>query len=906
MNKESIILEWEKKKKSLVEKKNNNKLLENKTNDALLINSKLDKVDIETTINNDYLIGNNSDKLNNLISVKSKDLIDNTNNNNLVSIKSKDLIHKETKKNLTGKNKLLDNNITNPNINLKPSDVIKNYNKSTPLINIITRTSKRPNYFLECYSTIIRQSYPNIRHIIGYDDKQSLNYILKNKPIKNNIFFVQSLEKRTERSHMPYNLYMNELMKYIDEGWIINMDDDDIFVNIESISILVSYIKNDDQLLIWKTKNNGKILPSDKSFKKKPIRGDITSNSYMFHSKYKNYAIWDNKAGSDFRVLEKLMKLNLKIVWINSILTKVNNIDGMGRGNQIDKHIEKINRDKLISINQTYSDYRNNIYNKNDYTEINDDCQKEWIENFFDKIYLLNLDRRKDRYNNMKLRLKNNHITKFERFSAIDGKDKQIEIDYFKYQVGNFNQIDTKLGRKGIPSAGSWAILLSMKNMINDALNKNYNNILVLQDDVFFIKNFKLQLTNLMNQIKDIKWKLLYLGCSNHHWFKFNSNHLIYKPLGFCDGAFAVAIHRSIFREILNEIKMVLPFDSGPLKTIQMRYRDDCLVFNPNLIIADVSDSDCRKKRSQTTFAKKFGWDLRLYNFDSFTEQNKKLNTGENIKNNLVSVIITSYNSSKYIYAAVSSIINQTYTNLEIIIIDDFSTDNTYKILTNLKNMDNRIKLLQNDKNYGTYVSKNIGILISKGQYITFHDSDDYSITNRIEKQLLFLTNNSSYSACNCCFFSRSKSKKNELVPAEITLFIKRNVIKQLGFFDSVRVGADTEYRRRLQIAKIKIGIINEYLYTCLDRFMESNNIGKNTSLTSCNKLGTNSNIRSVYRSSFTNYHKNKSVTFYMPFPQFKRVFPINYLNKSDKVYFESNLSNNMINLLIKNNYIIQ
>ena len=101
------------------------------------------------------------------------------------------------------------------------------------------------------------------------------------------------------------------------------------FVNIESISILVSHIENEDQLLIWKTKNNGKILPSDKSFKKKPLRGDITSNSYMFHSKYKNYAIWDNKAGSDFRVLEKLMKLNLKIVWINNILTKVNNIDGM-------------------------------------------------------------------------------------------------------------------------------------------------------------------------------------------------------------------------------------------------------------------------------------------------------------------------------------------------------------------------------------------------------------------------------------------------------------------------------------------------------------------------------------------------------------------------------------------------
>ena len=801
-----------------------------------------------------------------------------SNNTEVVSIKINELYPTTI---LPNPSNIISSNNDNLSINnTNPELIIKSSKSNTPLINIITRTSKRPNYFLECYHSIVCQTYSNIRHIIGFDNYKSLDYIIRNKPNKNNVFYTHSNEIRINPAHMPYNLYLNILMNQVTEGWIMFLDDDDILNDINSINTIVSHIENNDQLLIWKVKKLGKTIPN-KSFKKKPISGDITSNSFLFHSKYISIAQWDNKSAGDFRVVNKLFNYpNINTIWIDNVLAKVNNLDGMGRGKQIDKRIEKPIIENIYKMNISYSLYRN----KNNI---------DWLHDIFDKVYLLNLDRRKDRYQKMKDRFNYFDIKHFSRFSAIDGSEFIYKNQYLQYQLSNKN----KGVGKNIPSSGSWAILLSMKNLILDAIRFQYKNILIFQDDLIFIKDFKRKFITMFNHISHLEWKLLYLGVSNHYWNKFkpniNKNSIVYHPNGYCDGAFAVAINHSIFPELLIEIdKMTLPFDSGPLKTIQQRYKDKCFVFYPNLVIADVTNSDCRAGRNQNQLSNKFGWDLSLY---STNIPHKKTNT----INSLVSIIITCFNSSKYIYSSVSSIINQTYSNIEIIIIDDNSTDNTLSIINNMKMLDNRIIVLKNDINYGTYISKNIGILHSKGDYICFHDSDDYSISNRIYKQLEFMSKNNSYSGCNCCFFSRSKNKKNELSPAEITLFIKKSVYQKIGFFDSVRVGGDTEFRRRLQLAGLKIHTINEYLYSCLDRFMECNNTGKKTSLTSSKTLGVNSNIRTAYRNSFQEYHQtiNKN-TIYMPFPLIRRLFSIKYDNTNDKKLMESKLTSRMIEYL--------
>ena len=94
------------------------------------------------------------------------------------------------------------------------------------------------------------------------------------------------------------------------------------------------------------------------------------------------------------------------------------------------------------------------------------------------------------------------------------------------------------------------------------------------------------------------------------------------------------------------------------------------------------------------------------------------------------------YNNESTVLEAVNSILSQTFTEFEIIITDDSSTDNSYEILKDLKNQDERIKLFKNQKNIGLTKTLNKMIKISKGDFIARQDADDYSLPGRFETQL--------------------------------------------------------------------------------------------------------------------------------------------------------------------------
>ncbi|WP_346686825.1 glycosyltransferase [Megamonas hypermegale] len=91
----------------------------------------------------------------------------------------------------------------------------------------------------------------------------------------------------------------------------------------------------------------------------------------------------------------------------------------------------------------------------------------------------------------------------------------------------------------------------------------------------------------------------------------------------------------------------------------------------------------------------------------------------------MISVIVPVYNVEKYLSKCIESIINQTYTNLEIILVDDGSTDNSGKICDNYAKKDNRIKVIHK-KNGGPSLARNTGLNIFRGEYVSFIDSDDY------------------------------------------------------------------------------------------------------------------------------------------------------------------------------------
>ena len=102
-----------------------------------------------------------------------------------------------------------------------------------------------------------------------------------------------------------------------------------------------------------------------------------------------------------------------------------------------------------------------------------------------------------------------------------------------------------------------------------------------------------------------------------------------------------------------------------------------------------------------------------------------------------ISVIIPVYNGEKYIKKAINSILNQTYTDFELLLIDDCSTDKTMSVVEEIK--DPRIKIIHNKKNMGIADSRNIGLKNATGEYIALMDDDDITVPERFEKQVCFL-----------------------------------------------------------------------------------------------------------------------------------------------------------------------
>ena len=105
----------------------------------------------------------------------------------------------------------------------------------------------------------------------------------------------------------------------------------------------------------------------------------------------------------------------------------------------------------------------------------------------------------------------------------------------------------------------------------------------------------------------------------------------------------------------------------------------------------------------------------------------------------LVSIVVPVYNASRFIDETINTVLDQTYTNWELLLIDDKSTDESVKLIKPYAAKDKRIKLLRNKKNSGAAVSRNKGIDAAKGRYIAFLDADDLWSPTKLEKQAAFM-----------------------------------------------------------------------------------------------------------------------------------------------------------------------
>lgn len=147
----------------------------------------------------------------------------------------------------------------------------------------------------------------------------------------------------------------------------------------------------------------------------------------------------------------------------------------------------------------------------------------------------------------------------------------------------------------------------------------------------------------------------------------------------------------------------------------------------------------------------------------------------------LVSIIMPAYNCENYIAEAINSVREQTYTNWELLIIDDCSSDNTLCIIKKFSNLDKRIKIYKNCSNKGVAYSRNVGIKNSLGKYIAFLDADDVWMPQKMQKQVDILSTEIQFCFSASYFINEVSDKISDKinVPTYVTFndLLKQNVI---------------------------------------------------------------------------------------------------------------------------------
>jgi glycosyltransferase involved in cell wall biosynthesis len=173
--------------------------------------------------------------------------------------------------------------------------------------------------------------------------------------------------------------------------------------------------------------------------------------------------------------------------------------------------------------------------------------------------------------------------------------------------------------------------------------------------------------------------------------------------------------------------------------------------------------------------------------------------------NNLVSIITPCYNSEKFIGTTINSVLDQSYTNWEMIIVDDLSTDNSVKIIEKQQTKDIRIKCIRLTKNSGAAVCRNTAIKIASGRYIAFLDSDDLWVASKLEKQIGFMKANNSVLSFGC--YQKIDEAGNLI--ADSSVFAKEK-ISYTDMLTSNKIGCLTAMYDANKLGKVYMPLIKK------------------------------------------------------------------------------------------------
>lgn len=226
---------------------------------------------------------------------------------------------------------------------------------------------------------------------------------------------------------------------------------------------------------------------------------------------------------------------------------------------------------------------------------------------------------------------------------------------------------------------------------------------------------------------------------------------------------------------------------------------------------------------------------------------NNNVDTGKTFTDGLVSIIMPTYNSAAYIAEAITSVLNQTYTDWELLVVDDGSTDHSLDIVREFCSQDTRIHLLFNDSHTGMPSSpRNYALQQAQGRYIAFLDSDDVWLPAKLSEQIpLFNHSNVAVVYSDYEKISSTGERRGRVVRAPHTCDYRQllygNVIGNLtGIYDRQKVGTvkildihHEDYAMWLQILKHGYIARNTDSVTAFYRLHESSVTSKKISLVS-------------------------------------------------------------------------
>lgn len=268
-----------------------------------------------------------------------------------------------------------------------------------------------------------------------------------------------------------------------------------------------------------------------------------------------------------------------------------------------------------------------------------------------DRIFVVNLDSQRARWQRTYARLEKADPTllhKVERWPATPTWSSHVSRVWAQRHDDMAKPFQNK---------GELALVVTYVYLLEEAKARGYRNILVLEDDVLFAHDFAIKLRMLPDT-----FKIVLLGASQ--WESTTMTPVFYHPY-HTDGSFAILIDHSVFDLLLWKLERYDEvLDGGALRMVYTRYRQLCHVYNPNIVIADVTESNLRGPQNMKVRATKMKWHLENFN----------LGTPPQWLWPLVSVAVIAVGSTETrVCNTIASIHNQSYPNIEVLLVHNRS-----------------------------------------------------------------------------------------------------------------------------------------------------------------------------------------------------------------------------------------